>query len=572
MTGFSGLPETSATPLARAGARNSRIGAGGRYTSCPFVFISVYEAKMKRRERMSRASRLALCLGVLFLVTPVAQADVKLPAIIGSNMVLQADMKPCIWGWAEAGEKVTVTLGDQKVEAAADAAGKWQVRLAALKAGAGPLEMTVAGKNTLKLTNILVGEVWVCSGQSNMEWSVKSSMDSDKEIAEAKYPKIRLFMVTKATSATPLTDCKGQWVECSPETVPPFSAVGYFFGRMLHKDLGVPVGLIGSNWGGTPAESWTSGGTLEADADLKAIIARFQSQIDNYSKAKEDWEKVKDKKLADWKAAADKAKAEGKPQPRRPEGPRDPAANPNRPSSLYNGMIAPLVPFAIRGAIWYQGESNAGRPVEYRKLFPAMIADWRKHWGEGDFTFLFVQLANFMARKDQPAESGWAALREAQTMTLSLPKTGMATIIDIGDAGNIHPKNKQDVGKRLALAAEAGTYGKTVVYSGPMYESMKVEGNKAILKFKHIGGGLVAKGDKLTGFAIAGEDNKFVWADAKIDGDAVIVFAKDVAKPVAVRYAWADNPECNLYNKADLPAVPFRTDDWPVGEQPQTKK
>jgi len=514
-----------------------------------------------------RLSLAFIGLGVMAAFASAVQADVKLPAIIGSNMVLQADMKDPIWGWADAGEKVTVSLGDQKAEATAGAAGKWQVCLAAMKAGTGPLVMTVTGKNALKLENILVGEVWICSGQSNMEMSVKSSMDSEKEIAEAKYPKIRIFMVAKATSATPLTDCKGQWVECSPETVPNFSAVGYFFGRMLHKDLGVPVGLIGSNWGGTPAESWTSRETLEADPDLKAIIARFQSQIDNYTKAKEDWEKVKDKRLADWKAAADKAKAEGKQQPRRPEAPRDPAASPNRPSTLYNGMIAPLVPYGIRGAIWYQGESNAGRPVEYRKLFPAMITDWRKQWGEGDFTFLFVQLANFMARKDQPAESGWAALREAQTMTLSLPKTGMATIIDIGDATNIHPKDKQNVGKRLALAGEAGTYGKDVVFSGPMYESIKVEGDKVRLKFKHVGGGLVAKGDKLTGFAIAGEDKKFVWADAKIDGDTVVVSAKDVAKPVAVRYAWADNPECNLYNKADLPAVPLRTDDWPVGEQ-----
>jgi sialate O-acetylesterase len=519
------------------------------------------------RKRLSLA---LIGLGVMAAFAATAQADVKLPAIIGSNMVLQADMKDPIWGWADAGEKVAVSLGDQKAEATADSGGKWQVRLAAMKAGTGPLVMTVAGKNTLKLENILVGEVWVCSGQSNMEMSVKSSNDSEKEIAEAKYPKIRIFMVAKATSATPLTDCKGQWIECTPETVPNFSAVGYFFGRMLHKDLSVPVGLIGSNWGGTPAESWTSRETLEADADLKATITRFQSQIDNYAKAKEDWEKVKDKKLADWKAQADKAKAEGKQQPRRPEGPRDPAANPNRPSTLYNGMIAPLVPYGIRGAIWYQGESNAGRPVEYRKLFPAMITDWRKHWGEGDFTFLFVQLANFMARKTEPAESGWAALREAQTMTLSLPKTGMAVIIDIGDAGNIHPKDKQNVGKRLALAAEAGTYGKDVVYSGPMYESMKVEGDKVRLKFKHVGGGLMAKGgEKLTGFAVAGEDKKFVWADAKIEGDAVVVSAKDVAKPVAVRYAWADNPECNLYNKADLPAVPFRTDDWPVGEQTQ---
>jgi sialate O-acetylesterase len=441
-----------------------------------------------------------------------------------------------------------------------------------MKAGTGPLEMTVAGKNTLKLTNILVGEVWVCSGQSNMEWSLNRINNGDKEIAEAKYPKIRLFMVAKATAAAPQADCKGQWVECSPQTVPPFSAVGYLFGRQLHQDLGVPVGLIGSNWGGTPAESWTSREMLEADPDLKVIYDRWKQNAENYSKALEAWEKSKEKSLADWKAAADKAKAEGKQAPRQPAPPNDPAKSPHCPTSLYNGMIAPLIPLGIRGAIWYQGESNAGRPVEYRKLFPAMITDWRKHWGEGDFTFLFVQLANFMARKNEPTASNWAALREAQTMTLALPKTGMAVIIDIGEANNIHPKNKQDVGKRLALAAEAGTYGKDVVYSGPMYESMKVEGDKVHLKFKHIGGGLVAKGDKLTGFAVAGEDKKFVWADAKIEGDTVVVSAKDMVKPLAVRYAWADNPECNLYNKADLPAVPFRTDDWLVGEQTQVKK
>jgi len=516
---------------------------------------------------MRHAARATFAVAVLLVLGAFAQADVKLPAIIGSNMVLQADMKAPIWGWADPGEKVTVTLGGRKAGATADKDGKWQVRLEAMKAGAGPLEMTVAGKNTLKLTNILVGEVWICSGQSNMAMSVKSSRDSDKEIAEAKYPRIRLFMVAKATAGTPQADCKGQWVECSPQTVPGFSAVGYFFGRELHKDLGVPVGLIGSNWGGTPAEAWTSREGLESDPDLKVIYDRWKQNADNYSKALEAWEKTKEKSLADWKAAADKAKAEGKQAPRQPAPPNDPAQSPNFPTSLYNGMIAPLIPLGIRGAIWYQGESNAGRPMEYRKLFPAMITDWRKHWGEGEFPFLFVQLANFMARKAEPTDSNWAALREAQTMTLALPKTGQAVIIDIGEANDIHPKNKQDVGKRLALAALAGTYGKDVVYSGPMYESMKVEGERVHLKFKHVGGGLVAKGgDKLTGFAVAGEDKKFVWADARIDGDTIVVSAKDVAKPVAVRYAWADNPECNLYNKADLPACPLRTDDWPVGE------
>jgi sialate O-acetylesterase len=540
---------------------------------------------------------LTFAVAVVVALGAFAQADVKLPAIIGSNMVLQADMKAPIWGWADPGEKVTVTLGGQKAEATADKDGKWQVRLEAMgvtlavkatvsadrryvqmdlrpqsaqKAGAGPLEMTVAGKNTLKLQNVLVGEVWICSGQSNMEWGVRSSKDAENEIADAKYPKIRLFKVANVTSDTPLTDVKGQWVECSPETVPGFSAVGYFFGRELHKTLGAAVGLVHTNWGGTPAEAWTSREGLESEPTLKPIYERHRQSLAGYVAAKEDWEKAKDKRIADWEKAVQKAKADGKAAPRKPGPPPAPGTGAGRPSCLYNGMIAPLIPFGIRGAIWYQGESNAGRPMEYRKLFPAMITDWRKHWGEGEFPFLFVQLANFMARKPEPADSNWAALREAQTMTLALPKTGQAVIIDIGEANDIHPKNKQDVGKRLALAALAGTYGKDVVYSGPMYESMKVEGERVRLKFKHVGGGLVAKGgDKLTGFAIAGEDKKFVWADARIDGDTIVVSAKDVAKPVAVRYAWADNPECNLYNKADLPACPFRTDDWPVGEAAQ---
>ena len=504
---------------------------------------------------------LTLVLSLLILAAP-AVADVKLPAIIGNNMVLQQDMKVPIWGWAEAGETVTVTLGDQKVAAKAGADGKWMVRLAALKAG-GPVEMTVAGKNTLQLTNILIGEVWVGSGQSNMEMSVKSSRNSEQEIAEAKYPKIRLFTVAKTVAAEPQTDCKGQWVECSPESVPFFSAVAYFFGRDLAKALNQPIGLIHTSWGGTVAEAWTPKAALEGDPAMKGIADRFAKNVENYPTAKANWEKNKDAQLAKWKEAAEKAKAEGKPAPRQPQGPQDPAKSPNGPASLYNGMIAPILPYAIRGAIWYQGESNAGRAYEYRKLFPLMIESWRKVWGQGDFPFLFAQLANFMARKDQPADSAWAELREAQSLTLSLPKTGQAVIIDIGDEKDIHPKNKQDVGLRLSLAAQKVAYGKDVVFSGPTYDSMKADGGKIVLKFKNVGGGLVAKGDKLTGFAIAGEDKKFVWADAKVEGDTIVVSSKDVAKPVAVRYAWADNPECNLYNKENLPASPFRTDEWP---------
>jgi sialate O-acetylesterase len=321
--------------------------------------------------------------------------------------------------------------------------------------------------------------------------------------------------------------------------------VGYFFGRELHQKLDVPVGLIHTSWGGTAAEVWTSKRTLDATELLKPMV-------ENYTKRMESYEK----QMAGLKEAAEKAKAEGKPAPKAPN-------KPMMPSCLYNGMIANVLPYGIRGAVWYQGESNASRAKEYQTLFPAMIKNWREDWGQGDFPFGFVQLANYMTRREQPADSAWAELREAQTMTLSLPKTGMAVIIDIGDAKDIHPKNKQDVGKRLALWAQSQVYGKDVVYSGPMYESMKVEDGKVRVSFKHTGGGLEAKGGKLAGFAVAGEDRTFVWADATVDGKTVVVCSEKVAKPVAVRYAWADNPDCNLYNKEGLPASPFRTDDWP---------
>jgi sialate O-acetylesterase len=455
--------------------------------------------------------------GAVLLAATAGLADVKLPAVISDHMVLQQGMKVPIWGWAETGERVRVTLANQDVEAVADIAGRWQVNLKPLEAG-GPLRMTVTGDNILVVEDILVGEVWVASGQSNMQMNVGGCINAAKEIEAANYPKIRLFTVPNVTALAPQRDIRGSWSACTPRTVAGFSAVAYFFGRDIHKDLDVPVGLIHTSWGGTVCEAWMSQKALQADPDFKPILDRMEKMG---------------------------------------------GGDPNRPTALYNAMIHPLIPFAMRGIIWYQGESNARRAQQYRKLFPALIADWRKDWGEGDFPFLFVQLANFMAAKPEPTESAWAELRQAQSMTLSVPKTAQAVTIDIGDAKDIHPKNKQDVGRRLALAAEAVAYGKKVVHSGPVYDSMKIDGSKAVLKFTHCGGGLAAKGDKLTGFAIAGEDRKFVWADARIDGDSVIVSSEKVPAPVAVRYAWADNPQCNLYNKEGLPASPFRTDDWP---------
>jgi sialate O-acetylesterase len=473
-------------------------------------------------------------------------------------MVLQRGRQVPIWGTAAPGERVTVLLGTQRLSAVADDEGKWSVTLPAMKAG-GPYTLVIAGRNTIALRDVLVGDVWVCSGQSNMQWSVQGSANATEEVAAANYPQIRLFSVPQVAADAPQSDCQGAWVECSPATIPGFSAVGYFFGRELHKALNVPVGLINTSWGGTPAEAWTSRPSLETCELCTPILERWDAALADLPNIKAKY----DADMAKWREDAATAKAEGKPEPPRP-GAHWALNKAWQPAALYNGMIAPLIPFGIRGAIWYQGESNAGRAYQYRELFPAMIRDWRRNWGAGQFPFLFVQLANFMARKPDPGESAWAELREAQLMTLSLPKTGMAVIIDIGDANDIHPKNKQDVGLRLALAAERIAYKQNVAYSGPMYRSMTIEGSTIRLRFKDTDGGLVAKdGPGLKGFAIAGEDKRFVWADAQIEGNTVVVWSDQVPKPVAVRYAWADNPECNLYNGAGLPASPFRTDDWP---------
>lgn len=510
--------------------------------------------------RFSEPVVLVLCLVLLLTSAGTVFADIKLPAVIGDNMVLQRGKETPIWGWGEPGEKIMVGVSWHSMtwEITADRTGKWTFTINP-PSTAGPHEITFSGKNTIKIKNILVGEVWVCSGQSNMQWSVRQSANAEQEIAEADYPNVRLFSVERKVADKPQTDCTGSWSECSPETVPGFSAVAYFFGRELHKELNVPIGLIHTSWGGTPAEAWTRRGVLESEADCMPILQRFDEAIAKYPEEKKKY----DESLIQWKEAVEKAKAEGKEPPRRPAPPFGPG-NPHSPAGLYNAMVAPLIPYGIQGAIWYQGESNADRAYQYRKLFPAMIKNWRADWGQGDFPFLFVQLANFTAIEPEPVDSAWAELREAQLMTLALPNTGMAVIIDIGEANDIHPKNKQDVGKRLALWALAKTYGKDLVYSGPIYKSMRIEGDKIVLDFEHIGSGLVAGGgEPLKGFAVAGADHKFVWADAKIDGKTVVVSSTEVSEPAAVRYGWANNPICNLYNKEGLPASPFRTDDWP---------
>jgi sialate O-acetylesterase len=449
-------------------------------------------------------------------------AAVKLPSVIGDNMVLQRGEAVPIWGWDDPGTQVTVTLGDSKLTGQADDQGKWCVQLPAMTAG-GPHTMTVAGTTRVTVANILVGDVWLCSGQSNMEWSVGNSNNSQEELAAADHPRIRHIKIPHVPAQTPQPDvASGGWQVCSPQTVGGWTAVGYFFARHLQQELDVPVGLIGSNWGGTRIEPWTPPVGFQQVPALKDIA----DKLDSFPTKKADG-----------------------------------TINHQSPLALYNGMIAPLVPYGIRGALWYQGESNNGEGMLYFEKQKALIGGWRAIWNKPDLPFYFVQLAPYRYGGDP---KNLAGIWEAQTATLSIPYTGMAVTVDISNLTDIHPRNKQDVGKRLALWALAQLYGKTdLVYSGPLYKSMAVEGNKIRLSFDHVGSGLVSRdGQPLSWFTIAGEDKNFVPAQAEIDGATVVVSADSVAKPVAVRFGWTQEAEPNLSNKEGLPASPFRTDKW----------
>jgi sialate O-acetylesterase len=472
---------------------------------------------------------------------------VKLPSLISDHMVLQQGMPVRIWGTASPGESVAVGFQGQEVKAAARADGKWEAWLKPLSV-AGPLEMTI---NDVTIHDVLVGEVWVGSGQSNMEFVLSNAVNHDQEIAQARYPLIHLFHVKKALADKPAADVEGRWEVCDPQTVPRFSAVEYFFGRHLHQALHVPMGLIESDWGGTPAQSWTSHPTLEGDPALKFILDDWDRILANYPNAKQQY----DQRLEAWNQAVEKAKADGSKPPNRPAAPQGPG-HPNTPAGLYNAMIAPLTPYAIRGVIWYQGESNASEAhaFRYRRLFADMIQDWRDHWGEGDFPFLFVQLANYKSNQ------WWPVLRESQTETLRLRNTAMALAIDIGESNDIHPKNKQDVGRRLALAALHVAYGQSNEYSGPMFRQAVPEGDGIRVYLTHADGLRAKDGSSVTGFAVAGGDGNFVPAEARIDGSTVVLSSAQVPTPAAVRYGWADDPVCNLINQAGLPAVPFRSD------------
>lgn len=636
--------------------------------------------------------KLILTVAAIAFSALISKADVGVADIFSDHMVLQRNISVNVWGNADPGEKLFVSFNGQKQTTKADKYGKWSIVLKPMKAG-GPLSMTIRGKNEIVLKDILIGDVWICSGQSNMQMRVAVSNDAEKEIENANYPNIRLFDVPRTVSNAPEEKIPNtSWKICSPETIKNFSAAGYFFGRDLQKEINVPIGLIHSSWGGTCVETWTSKASITKVPNYEQMGAR----IDAYDKEKiidkkrnelkealggfpekengmddkwmlpntdkSNWKSMKlptlwenagysllngivwfshdfnlteeeinknaklhlgkiddsditwinGVKVGEMKWGADAERVYKIPEKKLKPGNNNITVrvedtyykggfsskpdklflelgqkkislsgewkfkidtvyanfrvSPNDvPSLLYNAMINPLIPYGIKGVIWYQGESNTPRSKEYEITFPNMINNWREDWKQGDFPFLFVQLANYKKAKSTPQDDDWAELRETQTKTLSLKNTGMAVAIDIGEASDIHPKNKQDVGNRLMLSALKVAYGKDIVHSGPIYKSLQIEGDKAIISFDHMGSGLLVK-DKhgyINEFEIAGADQKFYWAKATLEGDKIIVRSDKVIEPVAVRFGWSCNPaDFNLYNKEGLPASPFRTDDW----------
>ncbi|MEM9016322.1 MAG: sialate O-acetylesterase [Verrucomicrobiota bacterium] len=503
---------------------------------------------------MTRIAALMSVVSAAALILPEARAELRLPSVFGHHMVLQRDQENPIWGWAEPGTKVSIQFAGATAMATAGDDGKWIAKLPSLRGSSHALDLTItAGDDSILLSNIVIGEVWVCSGQSNMQWSVSQSYDPRLEVASANYPNIRLISVPQVGTQEKQDDFKGQWQICTPDTVSNFSAVGYFFGRQLHQTLGVPIGLIDNAWGGSAAEAWVDRPVLEEDGRFTAYIEEWKK-----TEATFDWEKT----FAAWEEKAEAAREAGKQPPRMP---RNPLIGQHRPGNLWNGVLSPIIGYGIRGTIWYQGESNSGRAYQYDDLFSLMISEWRKAWGQGDFPFYWVQLADFRDEVDDPGESQWAELREAQTNTLALPNTGQAVIYDIGEGRDIHPRDKQNVAKRLARIALARDYGMDFHYLNPSFESMEIEGNKAVLTFKDVGSTLYTFDVReAVGFAVAGEDKAWKWATGKIiSPNKIEVTAEGVEAPVAVRYAWAENPVANLMSREGLPVIPFRTDDWP---------
>ena len=513
----------------------------------PFNITSFPEIEILPAMNLRTFAHLACLLGLCASVAmPSVRADVTVPNIFSDSMVLQRGQANPVWGRAAAGETVTVTIADQSHETKADDNGDWKIELTSLEAG-GPHKMTISGKNTVEINDILVGEVWVCSGQSNMQWSMQNSNDFELEKLAANFPEIRMINFPQTGSQTPIWSHNDRkWMVCSPDNIASFSAVGYFFARQLHQTLGVPVGMVNNAWGGSACEAWINRDVLTSDGRFNGLLERWSGMEKRYET------------LASANELSDAEKKELDGLTRQMTGN-------HRPANIYNGVLKSHLGYGIRGAIWYQGESNASRAYQYRDLFPLMISNWRAEWGQGDFPFYWVQLADYMAEQTEPGDSAWAELREAQTMTMDkLPNTGEAVIIDIGEGKDIHPRNKVDVGRRLARWALANEYDIAIAHQSPRYKSMEQQGDKIVLSFEHVTGGWRPFDvNEPVGFTIAGEDKKFVNAQAKILNDGRIeVSSPSVTGPVAVRYAWANNPVCNMYSKADLPLTPFRTDDW----------
>lgn len=459
---------------------------------------------------------------ILGLIIPT-YSQLKLPALIDDHMVVQRDGETKIWGWDNPGQKIKIKTGwsRKKFKTKANANGFWEVLIKTPSAG-GPYEIEIKASETRVLTDVLSGDVWVCSGQSNMEWdAARGYNNAAEEVKNANFPQIRLMDVKNTASKEEKDDIVGEWAVCAPENIENFSAVGYFFGREIHRETGVPIGLIGSEWGGTPSEAWTEAEYLYSKKEFDA-----------------------NNKIYD---AGNKGNGE---------------LHPHQPGVLFNGMIAPLLNYTIKGVIWYQGESNVGRATHYSAVFPGMIENWRDRWGY-EFPFYFVQLAPY----NYGVEYSGAMLREAQLKSLKTPNTGMAVIMDIGNPNDIHPRNKQDVGRRLAYWALANDYGKDIVFSGPLYKDHSTESNKIAISFDHTGGGLMVKGDEVTHLEIAGIDKIFKEAKSKIEGDKLIVFHPDIKNPLAVRYGFHNTDEPNLYNKEGLPASSFRTDNWKINTE-----
>ncbi len=493
--------------------------------------------------RSAAISALALCSTAM----STGFAEVKLPNVFSDHMVLQQGQENKIWGTATAGEKVSISIADKSMEAKADDKGNWSAKLPSLPAG-GPHKLRVAGSSVVELSDVLVGEVWICSGQSNMQWNVASSNNADLEILAAKYPNIRMINFPQVGTQEPVwSHDDRKWMVCTPDTVSSFSAVGYFFARQIHQSTNVPIGMINNAWGGSACEAWVNRDVLKANPKFEGLLSRWNVMEERFASLNAKQDRTEEEK-------AELTKLQGTMK------------NNSRPANIYNGVLKSHVGYGIKGAIWYQGESNAGRAYQYRDLFPAMITNWRSEWGQGDFPFYWVQLADYQAERTEPGDSDWSELREAQTMAMDkLPNSGQAVIIDIGEGKDIHPKNKVDVGMRLARWALAKQYNQPIDYQSPRYESMEKVGSGIVVKIAN-------RGKKWRpfdvnepiGFTIAGEDKKFFKADAKILEDSrVQVSSASVPNPVAVRYAWAQNPICNMFADNGLPLTPFRTDDWP---------